>query len=161
VHALAKGPLVHEISIDTDVYRRLAGMAEPFVDTTPNHVLRRLLVVEDTAPGKPAAKTQRPAGRAARGSLLPEAAYEKPILQALVSAGGSGAAKDVIAAVGARLSGSMTAEDKAKVPSGAVRWVERTRAVRGRLVKEGKISASRSYGLWEITEAGRRHLADA
>src|SRR4051794_3353718 len=98
-----------DIEIDEDVFEVLKNEAEPFVDTTPNSVLRRLLGLEREEPirahpQRPAVKErdtgstasrrsarvrQRVRGRRApAGSLLAENEYELPILQALVEKGG-------------------------------------------------------------------------
>ena len=96
------------IRIDEEVFEELKKHAEPFVDT-PNSVLRRLLGLGETgrtgagrrarregcpagwrsptpAPARSvgAAQGQRPP-RAKTGSILPETAYELPMLEIIAS----------------------------------------------------------------------------
>lgn len=96
--------------------------------------------------------------RAARGTLLPQAEYELPLLESLVELGGSGPAAEVIELVGTKLDGRLTPADRSTLASGDVRWRNRVQFVRIGLVKEGLISRESPRGVWEITRAGHDRI---
>jgi hypothetical protein len=98
--------------------------------------------------------------RAARGTLLPQAEYELPLLESLVELGGSGPASAVIELVGPKLDGRLTSADRSTLASGEVRWRSRVQFVRIGLVKEGLIARESPRGIWEITDSGRERLRD-
>ena len=175
------------IYIDEDVFLELQNRAVPLVDD-PSSVLRRALGLPE--PGaepetaaaehdpRPRPRSKRPTTakeaqrqkrssqsptrlkRAARGSLLPQAEYELPLLESLLELGGSGPASEVIDRVGSKLNGRLTAADRATLASGDVRWRNRVQFVRIGLVKEGLIARKSPRGTWEITSAGRERLQD-
>lgn len=108
---------------------------------------------------KRSSQTTRPK-RAARGTLLPQAEYELPLLESLVELGGSGPASGVIDLVGSKLDGRLTSADRSTQTSGDVRWRNRVQFVRLGLVKEGLIARESPRGIWEITDSGRERLRD-
>lgn len=171
------------IDLDDDVFDFLKSNAEPFVDT-PNTVLRRLLGMEgnrkpattraapsagDAMPSsgrtpksiKKSAKTAAPKRtRAAAGTLLPEHDYERPLLKALVDAGGQAAYRDVVDAVGRELKDKLMEADFEKLSSGAIRWQSRLQFVRLRLVGRGFLDKDAPRGVWGITDTGRSALQE-
>ena len=98
--------------------------------------------------------------RAARGTLLPQAEYELPLLESLVELGGSGPASEVIERVGSKLDERLTAADRSTLASGDVRWRNRVQFVRIGLVKEGLIARESPRGIWEVTDKGRDRVRD-
>ena len=169
------------IEVDSQVFAALQERAEPLVDT-PNSVLRRLLGLgDDSTDGvqvagvtvdrakKPLttsrAKNKRkptkalPARtRAPAGSLLPEAEYEIPMLEALVDLGGSAPSRDVVGLVGKKLGGRLTELDRSALASGGVRWENRLQFVRLRLINQGLMVKKTGRGIWAISEAGQDKL---
>jgi len=168
------------IEIDDDIFELLKSQAEPFTDT-PNTVLRRLLNMSGAAAsqttetdpsgdtgGPPAprggkrGKGRKKAGRtrAASGTLLREQAYEKPLLQALVDAGGEAPFREVLDSVGHALEKELMPADFEKLASGGIRWHSRLQFVRLRLIERGELDREAPRGVWRITDAGRKALAD-
>lgn len=98
--------------------------------------------------------------RAARGTLLPQAEYELPLLESLVELGGSGPASEVIERVGSKLDGQLTVADHSTLASGDLRWRSRVQFVRLGLVKEGLIARQSPRGIWAITDEGRERVRD-
>ena len=171
------------IEVDDQVYEALKGEAEPFEDT-PNSVLRRKFDLPPvpggggaTFSGAPSSDTVALGGtgsrssprrrarrrgtereRAPAGSLLPETAYELPILRVLEEGGGRGATQEVVTAVGALVDGLLTSLDREETPNGGERWQSRVQFARLRMVERGWIAQGSPRGVWEITEAGRAHL---
>lgn len=141
------------IEIDNDVFELVKAEAEPFVDT-PNSVLRRLLGLEGGAPPKGGTTTGK-ADRAPLGSLLPESAYELPILQVLAERGGSAPAREVTKAVGEILAEELTELDRAHLNSGDIRWENRVAFTRLTLRKAGLLKPDSPRGVWELTDKGR------
>jgi hypothetical protein len=152
-----------DISVDEDVWTALKELAEPFVDT-PNSVLRRLLDLENAEKPSPKRRIKRPKAddesrqrrRAPAGSLLPESAYEHPILGALVAAGGRAPAAEVISDVGRALTDELTPLDKEELPNGGLRWENRAQFTRLKLKERGLIVSGSPRGIWEISDAGRK-----
>lgn len=148
------------VEVDDEVFAKVQGTATPLVDDF-NSALRKLLKIE--AQGLPPEETvpssSRSRGRAVAGSLLPEAAYERPLLEALEDFGGSGPARDVIDWIGAALRDQLTPADLERLPSNnEIRWRNRAAFVRQRLKERGYLDPDAPYGRWQITDAGRRRL---
>lgn len=94
-----------------------------------------------------------------RGSRLPQADYELPILEALIELGGSAPSSRVIELAGTKLGRKLTPVDFTRVKSGETRWENRARFARLMLKKLGQVDADSPHGTWEITDAGRARVA--
>jgi hypothetical protein len=172
------------IRIDDDVYGFLQKRAQPFVDS-PNAVLRRLLSLDGaaeprtqgpitlTAPAQADRKrresvtkssarrrTRRRSVRVSPGVLLPEGEYVIPLLASLAELGGTAPAREVIKAVGEKLSGTLTVADRESLASGAVRWENRVQFVRLRLVNEGLLERVSPRGTWTLSQEGQARLGE-
>jgi hypothetical protein len=167
------------IEIDEEVFRELKTRAEPFVDT-PNSVLRRELgldddeaserrknelrvaptpeVPRDSTMKRGRRKSRRGRRRAPAGSLLPETEYVDPILRAIAAKGGRAPTREVIEDVGRIVGKRLTALDKERMESGAVRWHNRVQFTRLRMVDQGLLKRGSPRGVWEITEEGMRRV---
>lgn len=102
------------------------------------------------------AKPTASAERAPKGSLLPEAEYVLPLLEALVELGGSAHVSKVAELVGTKLDGKLTKRDRMAIKSGDVRWKNRLQFVRIGLIKQGLMAKNSPRGIWEVTESGQR-----
>lgn len=167
------------IRVDEEVYGQIKGEAEPFVDT-PNTVLRRKYglpngaepnasegLADEPAAAEPRAsatraKPKRSRGkkrgrnRAVRGTLVPQAAYELPILKALVAKGGQAPSREVIDAIEPLLADKLKDVDRSETSSGEIRWRNRAQFVRLDLIEKGELVKDSPRGVWEITDAGRK-----
>jgi hypothetical protein len=173
------------IRIDEEVFDELKRHAEPFIDT-PNSVLRRVLGLSEAnesadddergdgtrrSAGESSrgngrqrrrrTKTSRRGPRAKTGSILSEDAYEIPMLRIIAEHGDRAAAREVLDELETRLDGLLTEVDKQPLATGTVRWRNRAQFVRLRLVEQGDLVKDSPRGMWELTEQGRRRLADA
>jgi hypothetical protein len=172
------------IEVDNDVLEELGRRARPFIDTTPNHVLRGLLdlgesgeefdeqtqlltITPDPAHAvKPRATSRAKRSksstrtRAPKGALLDERAYEIPILQALAERGGRAAAREVVERVGQLVDDQLTEMDRESVETGGIRWQARVQFARLRLKEQECVASDSPRGVWEITDKGRQRLAD-
>jgi hypothetical protein len=143
------------IEVDGEVLSSLRGSAgEGDASRCPNDALRELLQL-GPAP-EPCAPFD--ARRAAVGELLGEAAYERPILEALAASGGSARRAEVLPLVGAALADRLTERDLEPTKSGQVRWENRFGFARLRLVERGLVASGDKRGVWKLTEAGRTRL---
>lgn len=104
---------------------------------------------------------QRTQGKLPRGLRTPEDAFRKPILEALVEVGGSAPLEDVLDLVERKMENVLNAYDKEPVPSNPreIRWRNTAQWCRAKLVREGLMERGSPYGIWEISERGRRWLA--
>jgi len=126
-------------------------------EDTPEAVITRLLDAAEEAESEARSDGQRKA-RAARGSILPEGEYWRPILSIIEEAGGSAPASQVIDALKERLQGQFTPQDLEPLAMGEVRWRNRARFARLRMTERGLLSSGSRRGVWEITDTGRAHL---
>jgi hypothetical protein len=126
-----------------------------------NHdsVLRRVLGLE-----KPRHRSRRK--RAERGSIAPMSMYREAILKVLGAAPSHHLrAADALRLVGDALRDQLREADRAKLPTGAVRWMNRTQWARNDMVDEGLLESvdSAGRGVWKLTAGGviaARQLAD-
>ena len=156
--------------IDDDIYAYVQDHAVPLEDDF-NSALRRLLGLtsedgasSNTGSGASSSGRRRTSKaartRAAKGSLLEEAAYELPILEALAEQGGRAATSEVINRVGEKLAGKLTQLDRATLRSGDIRWRIRAQFVRLALVKRGDLVSGSPRGVWEISDQGRERIGE-
>lgn len=97
----------------------------------------------------------------ASGPTTPHSRYRIPVLQAVVDLGGRAETAAALERVHVLMADVLTPADHEPVPSGRrIRWKSGAAWMRFRLVKEGLLAADSPYGLWEITEAGRRWLEE-
>ncbi len=156
--------VVRYIELSEQAYERLLQRSTSFSDTAEDVVVRLL---DETGPSdghsmqsmqQKSAVGSQAAPRAIPGSILPEREYWLPILEIVRHAGGSAAASDVIEALGGRMKGMLTPRDYETLGMGEVRWRNRARFARLRMTEQGLLSNTSHRGVWEITDAGRRHL---
>lgn len=155
------------IEIDRETFGVLQSMAEPFVDT-PQTVLRRLLGLAPPTEAqrqelRPENRKRRPRGerkpkgrrpRAPLGVLLPEREYELPILRYLLEHGGQAPSREVVDAVGGKLSDRLTDADRETLSMGGVRWESRVHFTRLRLAERGLMRRDTARGVWALTQSG-------
>jgi len=98
--------------------------------------------------------------RAASGTLLPETAYHRPLLQTLVEHGGSTSKQTVIDELSRRLNDQLTDADRLPLASGGIRWMSRVQFARLRLADRGFIDKDVPRGIWKITERGVKALEE-
>jgi len=110
-----------------------------------------------TTPGKK--KTYR---KLQKGYRTPDEAFKVPILQALENLGGSAKNTEVFAELEKLMKDQFTIYDWQSLPSNkkSLRWKNTAAWARLTLVKEGFLSRTSPRGIWEITEAGIKHLND-
>jgi hypothetical protein len=179
------------IEIDDEVLGALKHKAEPFVDTPNSVLRRLLGIDKNgsrpaasagTTPdvdaeagqvgfptgegvgagaGRMRQRQARRAGRAARGTLLPESEYETPMLRYLDENGGRAPSREVVDAIGEALADRLTEADKQPLNSGEIRWKSRAAFVRLRLIEKGDLAGDAPRGTWEITDQGRARLRSA
>lgn len=116
-------------------------------------------------PGKPTVEprpTPRNYGKhLPRGLRTPEIVFYTPILRVLVKMGGKGQASEVLGQVGAIMKPRLNEYDFEALPSGQhdPRWYKTAQWARRRMVQSGLLSSASEFGVWEVTEAGRKYLA--
>jgi hypothetical protein len=117
-----------------------------------------MLKAENQIKGQPIAKTIKMAknARVKRGTLVPESTLGFEVLRYLNEhPEGADTAKNIMDAVGQRLSGLFSPEDHTiLISNGQVRWRNRTQWARQRHI-DAKRLESRKDGVWAITQLGR------
>lgn len=115
-------------------------------------------------PARPARRRGRrkKTARLRRGLRTPEAAYRRPILQALVEMGGKGEIGAVLDRVRVLMRNVLKPVDDQPLASDPKmpRWRNAAQWARNRMVQEGLLASDSPRGMWEITAAGRRWLAE-
>jgi predicted CopG family antitoxin len=173
---------VAKIDVDDDVYEQLKGLAEPFVDN-PSDVIRRLL--RAVTPGAYAlAKNSNDledetaedevvtdkSVRHVRGVTeftfkevrrTPDRDFRVPILRALEEFGGRASTSDVLDRVGELMRSDLKPIDFKPMQSGQIRWRSAANFERKHMAleREPLIDPNSPRGIWEMTEHGRRYLA--
>lgn len=114
----------------------------------------------EQAPGPHGPGSKRYLGRVKRGTRTPEAAFRRPVLEALVELGGSARVGQVLDIVGGKMEGKLKDVDRQPLPSNnrAVRWRNTAQWARDAMVKQGFMLPVRQVGVWEISEQGREWL---
>ena len=107
----------------------------------------------------PKAVKERSAGR---GRKTPDAAFRVPILRALVALGGSAPMQSVLEHVHGQIGEQFGAVDLQPLPSDpdSIRWKNTAQWCRLKLKHEGLLRGDSPWGIWEITEAGRKWLEE-
>jgi len=100
--------------------------------------------------------------RLPRGLRTPEDAFRRPILEALAELGGRARISEVLDLVGEKMKGVLTEYDFEPLASQpkTMRWRNTAQWCRNTLVREGLMMSDTPYGIWEITEAGRKALQE-
>ena len=139
------------IRIDDEVFRALQTRAQPLVDT-PNSVLRRLL--ELNGAGKPSSDPviRRVTKRAPLGTSIPQREFRAPIVRALLAMGGTAPSREVLKRVHREIEPRLNDVDRAKVPSGEVRWLKK--ANWEAYVMQNEDLLMKRSGVWELTDKG-------
>jgi len=117
---------------------------------------------DETAARGGVASGRRNLGRAARGTKTPEGAFYRPILEILVSRGGSATVGAVLDQIERSMGDMFTEVDLQPLPSSdgrQVRWRNTAQWARNTLVTEGLMERPRRRGQWEVAQAGRDWLA--
>lgn len=96
----------------------------------------------------------------ARGLRTPEKAFRRPILEALIELGGAARLNDVLNIVKLKMKDILTPYDHQPLPSKPeeVRWINTARWCRNTLVREGLMKKDSPYGIWEISDEGKKWL---
>jgi restriction system protein len=101
-------------------------------------------------------------GRLQRGMRTPEEAFYHPILKVLDESGGSARISDLMAKLEPLMSGVLKQVDYEPLASQpeTPRWNNTAHWARNSMAKEGLLKSNSPRGVWEITEAGRKYLAE-
>lgn len=101
-------------------------------------------------------------GRLQRGLRTAEQEYYRPILQALQEMGGSAPLGDVLERVHQLMAGTLRDVDFQPLASDPQRprWRNAAQWARNSMAREGLLKSGSRRGIWEISDAGRRHLTE-
>jgi hypothetical protein len=99
--------------------------------------------------------------RLQRGTATPRQFYAPHILEMLVQMGGSGEGSIVLDRVFEKVKAKLTEEDLEPLPAdGTLRWRKNAQWMRYNLSQEGLIRNDSPWGIWEISEKGKRWLKE-
>lgn len=136
-------------------------VSEPLELPLPVPVVVDISKQEIASPGLPAAPVIETAApvieAAAKPRLTPQSAFYVPLLEVLVSLGGTGKLSEVIEQVGLRMP-QLTPADRQRLKTHPVRWKNAVCWARNALKVKGLIKDNSPRGIWEITENGRQWL---
>ncbi len=95
-----------------------------------------------------------------RGLRTPESDFFLPILQSLIELGGKAKMKDVLQKVYDKMKNKLNTYDLQSLSSDAKskRWQNTAQWARNTMVNEGLLKSDSPWGIWEITDKGRRYL---
>jgi len=97
-----------------------------------------------------------------RGLRTPEEKFRVPILESLLELGGSAPISEVLERVEIKMKGILNKYDRQPLASDprSIRWRNTAQWCRNTLVKEGLMKSDSPFGMWEISEAGRKRLKE-
>lgn len=101
--------------------------------------------------------------KAKKGESTPQEEYFRPILEALVEMGGKGKTKAVLDRVGEKMKGIFKPLDYGPHSSNPkqIRWRNSAQWARNTMANEdGRMRGDSPNGIWEISEKGRKWLAE-
>jgi len=156
------------IRISEATYKRLESLARGF--DTPGSVIERLLDFYEQphknifpSPITPDERAASKGSRLPRGVKTPTKAYYRPILQALIDLGGKASVHEVIIRVEKAMEASLNEKDRQPISSNTnePRWANTAKWARKRMtmMQPPLLKPDSPKKIWEITEAGRRFLA--
>lgn len=156
------------IRISESTYKRLESLARGF--DTPGSVIERLLDFYERLhknifppPITHAERAASEGSRLPRGVKTPTKAYYRPILQALINLGGKASVHEVIIRVEKAMEASLNEKDRQPIISNPnePRWANTAKWARKRMtmMQPPLLKPDSPKKIWEITEAGRRFLA--
>jgi len=90
------------------------------------------------------------------GEITSQPEYTMPILESLIELGGSARMSDVLNRVHEKMKGKLKAKDYEKLSTGAIRWKNFAQWQRNRMKIEGHLKKGSPFGIWEITDEGRK-----
>lgn len=102
--------------------------------------------------GRQRSKARPQRRRARKGERTPTEDFFEPLLSVLKDADGQLPASDAIDRVGQLMGERLNEVDRARLPSGEVRWRNGVRWARQRLEEQGKLDGKAAYGVWKLAE---------
>lgn len=154
------------IDLLNDITEELCGYRPEVEDVTQflSAYMDRFLISTERPPIEPARPSiSRPREQQIqRGQRTLNQEFRIPILKALVALGGSGESRRVIEKVESEMRDILTPVDYKMLPSGVMpRWENTAHWERYVMVRrDGLLRSDSPRGLWEITEEGRKYLAN-
>lgn len=109
-------------------------------------------------PSEPERRSRRRRDRLSRGLRMPEHAFRRPILEALVELGGRASVKDVLDLVGQKMEHKLNKHDYGRLPTGEIRWRNTAKWCCYEMIREGLLKDDSPRGIWEISDKGRQAL---
>ncbi len=139
-----------KIDISDAVFQALRERAEPFVDTSPNDVLERLLGVSklEQSDGRQRRRPRVGQDRWTRHELAPI------VMEVLHSMGGQLQVGDILELVEDRIKDRFTEADLEILKRNSFRrWESEARFAREVLIKQGMLESG-GRGIWRLTDQG-------
>lgn len=136
----------------SDTLSRLREIRENFDRISRGEMSYR----QETLP-QPESRRVQETSRRRKGNLLPQSAYETPILVSLLEFGGRATTDAVQQSLWKRMKEQLGPEDmkpRASNPS-EITWWNNAKWARNRLREQGFIAEGSPRGIWELTPAGR------
>jgi hypothetical protein len=164
---------VKTIRVDDEVHQMILKLAMPYEDKEENDTLKRqlprLLQNEPhTPPISPTLSTtveiRRPSGMA-RSTRRPsnvgytsQRSFWRPILEILEEMGGRAPIGEVLDRIPTKV--TLTSGDFEKTNSGWILWQNRACWARQNMKDQGLLRSDSPRGVWEISDEGRRAMAE-
>jgi restriction system protein len=97
-------------------------------------------------------------GKLKRGLRTPNEKYVIPILESIIELGGRADMRDVLKLVHDKMKNILNSYDYEPLPSDPklIRWKNTAQWARYSMVNEGLLAKDSPWGIWEITEKGRK-----
>jgi Mrr N-terminal domain len=147
------------IRISDATFVRLQAHARPLEDTADDVVRLALDALEKIkGSGSKTVAAPKPKKTRRRGNKTPQRDFRLPLMKTLLLLGGSAEVQDIRKKMLPLVTETLTDDDHEPVSTGEERWWNATCWERSDLVKEGLFREDSPRGVWELSDAGVRHL---
>lgn len=140
------------IELEDDLFEKLEELAIPFLEATPNQVMRRVIhhylscsEKNDFSGDK---KYRKLIYR--RYGKLHHSHYRIPIIQVLRQQGGKASFPVVQEFVYSKVKDKLTEIDFSLTVTGIIRWHDTLRTERQKMIREGILKSGSPRGIWEL-----------
>lgn len=143
------------IRISEELFKEVQKYAEPLVDNFETTIWKIFKLL-----GKD--NIQIPIKHEARstGNLTRPKDFWKPILEVLIEEGGQAPVRQVVQSVERKMKSRFKLGDRKKNFDGSEKWEKQVNYQRLAMKHEGLLANDSPRGIWEITEQGKKWLAE-
>jgi hypothetical protein len=143
------------VRISEELFKEIQKYAEPLVDNFE----AALWKVVKASKGEPVG-SKVPKQRRFRGELTPQRTFRKPILEILISKGGTAEGREVVEELERVMEPTLKPADYEENSDGTTKWTKAANFQRLTMVHDGLLADNSERGIWQATDKGRLWLKE-